>query len=191
MTQANGRKRTSFANISLWLNEEFKIDVNANLSHRHGSCHCHCRLSHFGLTAHHCLFIDGHRHYHDYQVASILEALYTLCLVLRRRSVLAKASNVMSAIAFFTCFTFACIVATTVLRHHDDYCNSSVSNPGDLCGVLRGVEGLGWMLFGLNLIYLFIIPLLVSAGVGGRFFDTLGDLPREHQIENTMGEKAI
>nr|ODN85189.1 hypothetical protein L203_05141 [Cryptococcus depauperatus CBS 7841] len=124
-------------------------------------------------------------------VASILEALYTLCLVLRRRSVLAKASNVMSAIAFFTCFTFACIVATTVLRHHDDYCNSSVSNPGDLCGVLRGVEGLGWMLFGLNLIYLFIIPLLVSAGVGGRFFDTLGDLPREHQIENTMGEKAI
>ncbi|ODN76771.1 hypothetical protein, variant [Cryptococcus amylolentus CBS 6039] len=112
-------------------------------------------------------------------VCSILEWLYVLWLMIMPRSKLFRASSVAAVIGLFTCFSFACIVATTVLRHHSKYCDTSLANNGDLCGVLRGTEGLGWMLFGFNLIYLCLLPVLASGGHWGR---TIHELPYEEKF---------
>ncbi|AFR97826.1 hypothetical protein J008_05780 [Cryptococcus neoformans] len=111
-------------------------------------------------------------------VCSLLEALYCLWLLVKSgRGSAFRASAVEGALAFFACFSFACIVATTVLRHHRQYCNTDLEDNSDLCGVLRGVMGLGWMLFGLNLIWLCILPVLASGQ--GTWAHYYGDLPYE------------
>ncbi|ODN97387.1 hypothetical protein L198_03951 [Cryptococcus wingfieldii CBS 7118] len=112
-------------------------------------------------------------------VCSILEWLYVLMLMIMPRSNMFRATSVAAVIGLFTCFSFACIVATTVLRHHSKYCDTSLADNGDLCGVLRGTEGLGWMLFGFNLIYLCLLPVLAS---GGHWSRTIHELPYEEKF---------
>ncbi|WVQ74531.1 hypothetical protein IAR50_004132 [Cryptococcus sp. DSM 104548] len=119
-------------------------------------------------------------------VCSILEFLYVLTLMILSKSKVFRATSVAAVIGLFTCFSFACIVATTVLRHHSKYCDTSLANNGDLCGVLRGTEGLGWMLFIMNLIYLCLLPVLASGGNWGR---TMNELPYE-QMALVDEEKA-
>lgn len=120
-------------------------------------------------------------------VCSLLQALYILWLFVKSgRGFAFKASTFFGALVFFACFSFACVVATTVLRHHRQYCNLELADNSDVCGVLRGTMGLGWMLFGLNLIWLCIMPVLVSGQ--GSWSHYYGDLPDQgHGVDE---EKA-
>ncbi|ADV20863.1 hypothetical protein I315_02019 [Cryptococcus gattii Ru294] len=111
-------------------------------------------------------------------VCSLLQALYILWLFVKSgRGFAFKASTFLGSLVFFACFSFACVVAITVLRHHRQYCNLELADNSDLCGVLRGTMGLGWMLFGLNLIWICIMPVLVAGQ--GTWSHYYGDLPYE------------
>nr|XP_031863021.1 uncharacterized protein CI109_001497 [Kwoniella shandongensis]KAA5530093.1 hypothetical protein CI109_001497 [Kwoniella shandongensis] len=119
-------------------------------------------------------------------VSSLLQAMYCLYLLMTGgKGKKNSAGNVLALTSFFAAFTFGSIVATTVLRHHTQYCNQTIPDNSDLCGVLRGTEGLGWALFGFNLLYLALLPVLVSTG--GKWTSPLTELPYEHKYEE---EKA-
>ncbi|KAK8861489.1 hypothetical protein IAR55_002310 [Kwoniella newhampshirensis] len=119
-------------------------------------------------------------------VSSLLQSMYTLYLLMSGgKGKKNSASTVMAATGFFASFTFGSIVALTVLRHHTQYCNLTLVDNSDVCGVLRGTEGLGWALFGFNLIYLVFLPFLVMGG--GSWSTPLADLPHEEVYQE---EKA-
>ncbi|RXK41285.1 hypothetical protein M231_01435 [Tremella mesenterica] len=97
-------------------------------------------------------------------VAVILQMLWCLYYLIRGgMGRILIASNVLAVTVFFWCFEFACTVAYTTLRHHSQYCAPTAINAADCSGVLRGVEGLGWSLIGVNLIYIIFLIALVSS----------------------------
>ncbi|WVQ78736.1 hypothetical protein IAT38_000823 [Cryptococcus sp. DSM 104549] len=136
------------------------------------------------------IFVIKVRHYtNDYPpavIAMLVLSIVQFCwclwyLAKSGKTAVFKASAVMGAMVFFACYNFGAIVATTVLRHHRQYCNQEIADNGDLCGVLRGTEGLGWMLFGFDLIYIVFLPILVASN-SGSWGHTMHELPYEERV---------
>ncbi|KAL7419737.1 hypothetical protein Q5752_005653 [Cryptotrichosporon argae] len=96
-------------------------------------------------------------------ICAIFQTLFMAAyFVLAKRRAM-SARIVAAATAVFACWAFGSVVATTALRHHHRYCGPSSTIRSDCAGVLRGTEGIGFALFGADLLYLAAIAAVVSA----------------------------
>jgi hypothetical protein len=108
-------------------------------------------------------------------VMSTLQTLYHLGYWLFAKRPSYSIGKMLIALAFFACFNFGAVVALTVQRH--DFCPKDVPEGHyitgakyewmDCQGVIRGMMGMTWALFGMDLFYIIYLAVLTRYADNG------------------------
>ncbi|KLT41482.1 hypothetical protein CC85DRAFT_292613 [Cutaneotrichosporon oleaginosum] len=108
-------------------------------------------------------------------VMSTLQTLYHVGYWLCAKRTSYSIAKVLIALAFFACFNFGAVVALTVQRH--DFCNQPLPEGHyvtgaaytfmDCQGTIRGMMGMTWALFGMDLFYIIYLGVLTRYADNG------------------------
>lgn len=107
-------------------------------------------------------------------VMAALQVLYHVGYWLSGQRPLYSIGRMLCALAFFACFNFGAVVALTVKRH--DFCpqppvgyyvTGKQYTASDCQGVIRGMMGMTWALFGMDLFYSIYLVVLTRYATHG------------------------
>ncbi|BEI82099.1 hypothetical protein CcaverHIS002_0212590 [Cutaneotrichosporon cavernicola] len=101
-----------------------------------------------------------------------LQMVYLVAFWAFRRRPAYSIAKMLAAMSFLACFNLGAVIALTVQRHdfctltpHGHYVTGGAYTRGDCQGVIRGMMGLGWALFGADLVYMAFLGVLSRYGM--------------------------
>lgn len=123
-------------------------------------------------------------------VCGAVQMIWLTAYLVFRKNKVYSAANMLYSDIFFALWAFGAVVALTVLRvrHHKRYCPPGPAVAGDCAGAMRGQIGLGWALFGWDLIHMVILFFHVKTSRNS-WSTPLGKIPLPESRYQDIEEK--